>query len=291
VDKHVGFKRVYHVNDGIVKCFAPVMNDKNVDGFIITDNYRIYKLPLMTSMDTLKEKPKSRYGTFDIETYIGDKGEHHIYMLGVYVDSEYISFYLSDYSDESDMISAFLYCVKKYKVKTLYAHNGGRYDSVVIAKILSKKKVRVAGMPIEWQSNVSKENALDAMIISGRGFRVVLKDSLRLIPGSLRSLCKAFGVPTSKGIFPHGFITPKTLEYVGPCPDREYFKIGEDAISPSEYATLPSVFDLRRQAIEYNKRDCIALHEIMTLFQSMIYDLFQVNALSFNTIASLAYGC
>jgi len=153
VDKHVGFKRLYHVHDGIVKCFAPVLSDSaiegEIEGYIITDNYRIYKLPLMTSMDTITEKPKSRYGTYDIETYMSDKGEHCIYMLGTFIDNEYTSYYLSDFSNESDLVSAFLSSVKKYKIKTLYAHNGGRYDTVVIAKILAQKQVRVGAMPVE----------------------------------------------------------------------------------------------------------------------------------------------
>ena len=45
---------------------------------------------------------------------------------------------------------------------------------------------------------------------------------------SLAKLCSAFEVNKPKDIFPHRFVTPTSLHYVGPVPTFNYF----DKISP-----------------------------------------------------------
>lgn len=48
--------------------------------------------------------------------------------------------------------------------------------------------------------------------------KIIFRDSLRLLPASLRSLGKSFNVDVSKGIFPYNFVSKETINYVGPHP-------------------------------------------------------------------------
>lgn len=86
------------------------------------------------------------------------------------------------------------------------------------------------------------------------------------------------------------------LKYQGPVPSKEFFS---NSISLEQYNNyfetyeclgLKDKWDFKEEAITYCIRDCISLHEIITKFSTMIWDLFHVNITKYPTISSLAFA-
>ena len=123
--------------------------------------------------------------------------------------------------------------------------------------------------------------------VSGyEGKTIIFKDSYLLLPLSLRSLCKAFDILTSKGHFPFNV---KNIFYTGVIPKFEYWT----GITLSEYKLIKDnnigkLWSFRLEAIKYCKLDCKSLHEIITKFNELIFNEFKINVHSVLTLPSLA---
>ena len=52
---------------------------------------------------------------------------------------------------------------------------------------------------------------------------ISFRDSYLLLPLSLKDLADYFGVPQKKTIFPFKFVKSDNLNYVGQCPNIDYF--------------------------------------------------------------------
>ena len=119
-----------------------------------------------------------------------------------------------------------------------------------------------------------------------KGKTIIFKDSMLLIPQSLRQLCDSFKVDNKKGIFP---ILLNDINYKGPLPDYELFK----SISKNEYLMLKDQFvkkmwSFKDEAIKYCKLDCISLYQVLTKFNELIYNEFKVDPSKALTLPSLA---
>ena len=57
---------------------------------------------------------------------------------------------------------------------------------------------------------------------SWKNYYIYFRDSLLLLPSSLRKLAVAFDVE-DKGKFPYNFVQLQNLNYEGPVPDKKYF--------------------------------------------------------------------
>lgn len=115
---------------------------------------------------------------------------------------------------------------------------------------------------------------------------IIFKDSYLILPQSLRALCSAFGVLTSKGYFPFNL---SEIFYIGILPKLEYWT----DIPLSEYNLLLEKFtgiewNFKNEAIKYCKLDCQTLHEILIKFNTLIYSNFKVNIDISLTLPSLA---
>ena len=78
--------------------------------------------------------------TFDIEAYRNDKGDFIPYACGFFCGKTEILYYLTDFSNHTEMISK---CLKEMLAPkdhnfTIYAHNQGNFDSTFIYRILEK---------------------------------------------------------------------------------------------------------------------------------------------------------
>ena len=117
-------------------------------------------------------------------------------------------------------------------------------------------------------------------------------DSYQLLPSSLKKLAESFGTLTQKGSFPHKFIDKNNLNYIGPVPLAQYydlqFKLDEYKLIQDSYPH--NYFDLRKEAISYCVDDCISLHQILTKFNKMIFNKFNLNILKYPTITSLTFA-
>ena len=77
-----------------------------------------------------------------------------------------------------------------------------------------------------------------------------------LLPSSLKSLAKSFGV-LNKSSFPFTFLDEglNPLDYKGPAPDNKYY-LESNVQIPND---LPELWDVREESIKYCINDCVSL--------------------------------
>lgn len=118
---------------------------------------------------------------------------------------------------------------------------------------------------------------------NSKPYKLSFRDSLLLLLASLRKLGKFFKVDVTKGYFPHRFVSPERLNYVGPVPAFEFF----DGISLDDYISYSAQFNndwsLKTESIKYCEADCISLYQIMIKFINMIWDLYHINVNKYST--------
>jgi len=118
------------------------------------------------------------------------------------------------------------------------------------------------------------------------GKTIIFKDSMLLIPLSLRQLCDSFKVENKKGVFPYLL---NDVNYKGPLPDYGLF----NSISKNEYLRLQDQFvqkmwSFKEEAMKYCKLDCLSLYQVLTKFNELIYNEFKVYPSKALTLPSLA---
>lgn len=114
--------------------------------------------------------------------------------------------------------------------------------------------------------------------------KFTIKDSYKLLPQKLATLCKSYGI-ADKGIFLHSFMNADRLGYVGPKPAREYY----ENMSDSQYDDIPQRITIKDMVIEYMMWDCKSLHIILTTFREKIHMSYHIDPLSNHSIAGVAY--
>lgn len=100
--------------------------------------------------------------------------------------------------------------VKKYKdlrVRTVYYHNLARFDGVLIIKHYSKR-----GEPFKVKTLIRNHMIYEIQVYENNKFLLRYRDSLTLLPGSLKNLGKALCPELgSKGFLPHDTLNESNL--------------------------------------------------------------------------------
>jgi hypothetical protein len=125
---------------------------------------------------------------------------------------------------------------------------------------------------------------------SNKTYSIEFRDSLLMLPISLRKLCIAFNVD-NKGIFPYDFANDIYLDYNGNVPAINFF----DKVTQDEYNTYLSnyvnnTWNLKQETIKYCELDCISLYQVLVKFNELIFNNYQLNINRFPTLPSLAFG-
>jgi len=97
---------------------------------------------------------------------------------------------------------------------TIYVHNLGRFYSIFIIKSLANNK-DITLIPV-W-----KDNAIISLTIKHLDTKIILLDSLQLIPGSLENILESFKCKIKKNYFPYKFVNNKNLFYKGNKPAKD----------------------------------------------------------------------
>jgi hypothetical protein len=108
-------------------------------------------------------------------------------------------------------------------------------------------------------------------------------------------LAISFNCENKKVLFPIFF---NDINYIGvDIPSKNCFPLDT---TPDEYFRyyyqLPTSADgfkwwkFKEEAIKFCINDCVVLYEILTKFNSLIYDLFNINIHKFYTLPSLTFG-
>lgn len=230
----------------------------------------------------------SVYCTIDIET-VNIEGNQIPYLICGYVYGKHFYSYANDLSEKSqvEMFKSFFSQLIEHKnIKYVYAHNLSGFDGVFILKHLLAfgaylvKPIIFNGKLIGIVLKIQDGDKEDKFIT------IKFKDSLLLLPMSLRKLCKSFNVPTPKTHFPFKLTD---INYNGPFPAYELFT----DISREEYDLIKKehgnrVWSFREEAIKYCSIDCVALFDIIFKFNELIFNQFSLNVHGSLTLPSLA---
>jgi hypothetical protein len=236
----------------------------------------------------LDSKLISSFITLDIET-IKQGNQLTPYLICAYNGSNYVTSYITPDLDQKVLFNNFItqlltFFYKKCSKLTVYTHNLGGFDGIFLMQhLLPLGKVK----PLIFNGRIiSIEVKLNVVGYQNR--TILFKDSYQLLPYSLRSLCQAFNINLTKGWFPYHLTD---VFYKGVLPALNYWNI-----TPSEYETLVNKYtgcfsktwNFQDEAIKYCKLDCQCLHQILTIFNEIIFKEFHINIHSPLTLPSLA---
>lgn len=258
-------------------------------------NFNLLNIEYTPKVSFLTKTPKeykhnNKIMSFDIEAYRDDKGVFIPYACGFFDGKNKILYYLTDFSNHTEMIRK---CLKdmlapKYHNFTIYAHNLGNFDSTFIYKILEKD--------FKISKIIAKDSGLISFNVSHKvdkkNIKVRFSDSICLLPASLSALGKSFGVETIKDIFPYDFVNATNLNYVGKLPELKYYELKDGMVF--KYQLMVDQYNndwsMREETLKYLSKDLISLHQILVEMDKIIFSNYRINITSHPTIASLAFA-
>jgi DNA polymerase type B, organellar and viral len=228
---------------------------------------------------------KNKFITLDIETFIKENTLIP-YLIRFYDGINCYSYWLGNYSSVEAMI---LDCfkdilIRKYNGSKVYIHNLAKFDIIFLLKYLVKLG---SVQPIIHNGRII---SIDLDFGKDCEYKITFKDSYLILLASLMKLCKSFNVENKKSIFPHLFVNENNLNYIGPVPDFKYFI----NVSKEDYLEYCKQFNnnwsLKNEAEKYCALDCISLHQVISRFAEMVFDLFGRNMHHYATLPSLAFA-
>lgn len=200
------------------------------DGKIILK--KIHKKVSFLTKKTRNMNNSKKIITMDLETRVIN-GIMSSYCVSVYDGKVFKSFYLSDFSNEKEMLrESILYLMKrKYHNYKVYLHNFSRFDAVFLLTTITEICDNV--LPIKRDANF-----ISIKLIFANKYCLYFRDSFLLLPSSLRNLALNFEVD-NKGVFPYKFVNNNIpLNYVGNLPEYHFF----DNITEKEYESYCSEY-------------------------------------------------
>lgn len=240
---------------------------------------------------------KDTWITLDIETIQDNEGNQTIASIQSYNPKIGTTFFtLVDRSkvvneDEYEHIHRDVEAVKKWldhiveeinsmklTKMAIYCHNFGGFDSrfllIPIYKILESvgKKMTIK----------NHNNKTMSVTFKYKDINLEIRDSLKLLPYSLKLLCKMYNVEHVKYEFPHRFLWEKGIDYVGEPPSKEYFE-GEYPEFSENY-----IWNMQNELKKYGINDCIALHEVIHKFAKITFEQDHINVLDCISAPALA---
>jgi hypothetical protein len=179
--------------------------------------------------------------------------------------------------------------LSKSKVKslTVYAHNFSSFDGIFLLKHLVKfgevKPLLFNGKLI----SITVKILTDIEELKDfNGKTILFKDSYLLLPVSLRNLAKLFNTTENKGLFPFLLYD---INYIGTFPKFEYFNnITFDQYLLESKVYEGKIWNFKDNSLKYCMLDCVLLHEIITKFNDLVFNEFQVNIHKILTLPGLS---
>lgn len=257
-EKVVTFNRKIYVGG-----FGDNYTTEEFNEILIEEKEKVRDLPKRTikrwQIPKKKEKDYS-IGTYDIETFLDKDSGVVPYCIGLYLPINGVLVYKSFYGLKC-ITNFFNYLDdQKENINNLYlfAHNGGKFDVLILLRhYLLKSNI----------FNIDKSLMIDGAIVNleltftneeGEENRIYFRDSIRILPGSLKNLCNDFEVEHSKLEFDHSKVKPNNF------------------------------MDFKEEVLPYLKHDCMGLLEIIIKFNELIIENNNIHIWEINTIASLS---
>ena len=208
------------------------------------------------------------------------------YSVSIYDGKITTSFYLSDFKSSDEMLKSAIKTIMKAKYHNykIYIHNFSYFDVIFLFNTI-----------IELADSVDpiiNDGQFINIIFNFGDYKLYFRDSLLMLPSSLRKLAKAFKVE-DKGMFPYRFVTEENIKinYNSSIPDYNYF----DGITIDQYNDYSKEFinkqwNLKEQTIKYCERDCRVLYKVLEEFFKENYENTMVNASRYVSLPSLAFA-
>ena len=154
------------------------------------------------------------------------------------------------------------YLLDNFNKYNIYVHNLSGFDVVYLLNSISKfgSNAEVIMRDDKFIS-ISLKKVIGRINVKPTYNTIYLKDSLLILPSSLKKLGKSFGVG-------------EKIEF-----DFEVFN--KSSISD------PSV---RQKVLKYNLSDCVLLYNIIYSFSSLVFDLFKIDVHKHPTLSSIAFA-
>lgn len=269
----------YKVEDNEIKRIYSPSNKEHImkNNKLLYYNQLIKSKPFTLLKKEVKDNIKN-ITTFDIETYSDPKNIQIPYACG-YFNKKSKLYYIDDYKYNSkDMLTQCLtdMCEDK-NIKYVYTHNFSKFDSHLIDNLFQKFKM-------ETVLN-NRDQILSCKVSLNKDSYIIIRDSLLLLPRSLRHLSNTFNVDTKKSYFPYTFVNENTLNYIGDKPLIKYY----ENIPENDYDLIPNKnWSLKENTLKYLKMDLQSLYEVIILFRDKIIKDENVDPISVITLPSLA---
>ncbi len=225
--------------------------------------------------------------TMDIET-VNNGGKLVPYLICAYNGNDFITSYANGNLDQSSLFTTFFnqlvtFFNKDSNILNVYAHNLSGFDGVLLIKHLLS-----LGNVVPLLNNKGKILSIKVKLtIDGyKGKTLVFKDSMLLLPQSLRKLCEAFKIATPKGHFPFNL---NDIFYIGAVPILELWtglELPDFVKLLNKYTNID--WNFKDEAIKYCKLDCSTLHKILVQFNQLIFSEFKINIDKVLTLPGLA---
>lgn len=279
------FKDYFGIDD---KSFRRVIESNE---YIFHDGKEVlYIIERQTNnIENIKTNSKFRLKlwTIDIETRVIDNFMVP-YCICLYNGKKALSYFITDFNSAEEMLSKAItdLIIPANNNALIYAHNLSNFDGAFILKIIAKLAEYK-----KWKfTPILREGRIIELKISFKVGKdtvtIKFRDSLLLLPASLRKLADSFGV-LQKSYFPHRFINGNDLNYVGKTPAYKYW----DDITLKEFNEIKSDnWNLKEEAIKYCIQDCITLYQIIYKFAKLIFSKWNVNLNKYPTLPSLAFA-
>lgn len=209
------------------------------------------------------------------------------YCVCVYDGVKVRTFYLTDFKNSDEMLLESVKSImqRKYNKYKVYLHNFSYFDGIFLLRVLTMLSNNI-------KPTIKDNNLININFKFGEKYSLYFRDSLLLLPSSLKKLARTFNVE-DKGMFPYNFVNIKNLplDFVGTIPDIKYF----DDISYKEYYEYSSqyshnIWSLKDETIKYCSQDCKTLYQIIEKFSRNIFLISNVNVTDYPTLSSLAFA-
>jgi DNA polymerase type B, organellar and viral len=223
--------------------------------------------------------------TIDIET-IKINNKLIPYLICGYNGSNFITSYTNNTLDQMELFKSFMnqlftFFTEDSNTLIVYAHNFSSFDGLFILEhLLDFGKVD----PLLFNGKLISIK-LKLNIKGYKNKTIIFKDSMLLLPPSLRDLCKAFNIVESKGVFPMNL---NDINYSSEFPSFKYFT----DLSLQEYLLILNnynnkIWNFKDEAIKYCKLDSKCLFEVLIKFNELIFNEFSIDAHKVLTLPAL----
>lgn len=180
------------------------------------------------------------------------------------------------------------YRINHGKPWTIYLHNNSSFDL----------NLYLHDIATQYQMELLIHNGTVMILSVSLLGQIVLqvKDSILLMPSSLKRLGKAYQVEQQKLFSPNLFLeltahngdVDAMLNYVGPKPPIAMYEPERGKITQAEYDALPDTWSFKDDGVIYLRADCVSLYQILQRYLKEASELSQLDPLLSASVPSLA---